>query len=209
MLSVQEQQHQKQISLPADQSLATASSPQPKPNEAQMSTTSKEDLIRTLIKEFCGQHFSFSLSLRIFASVNVLADNNDVLSCHINDKLLAEEFGGVKKTDGACDQHASPKQQQQPEVATATTATSSFDVVDEQQASSTTPAVDDEKQNATAGKMATGERKLEGASRQEPQVDSSELSSESARPPIQVSRWVKFELFGEHIFWSNHRHHVA
>jgi hypothetical protein len=48
----------------------------------------QEKLMKTIITQFCDQTFKFQLNMKILGSIHVIADNNEVLTCLLNEKYF-------------------------------------------------------------------------------------------------------------------------
>lgn len=52
-----------------------------------------EKIIKHLITQFCDQQFKFTLNLKILGSIHVIVDNNEVLTCLLDEKFYKPNVG--------------------------------------------------------------------------------------------------------------------
>jgi hypothetical protein len=62
-----------------------------------------EQLLRNLINEFCEKQFDFDLNLKLYGSLHILADNEKMLTCLIDENLT--KSAGLRQTDSVDDKN--------------------------------------------------------------------------------------------------------
>lgn len=80
--------------------------------------TINENFLRTIIREFCKQKYPFQSSLKIVGSIHVVIDNNEVLSCLLNENLsspmaTSSDQLATRKSASATDNSNSEEEQKQ------------------------------------------------------------------------------------------------